>query len=242
MFIYIISSTILVSLISFAGVITLILKPDKLQKILKLLISFSAGTMLGSAFIHLLPEASENLSFNTIYLVIIISFSILFIIEKLLYWHHCHKIQCKKHTLGSLNLIGDSIHNFLDGIIIAGAFMIDIKIGITTVIAIIFHEIPQEISDFGILLYSGFSRKKAIISNFVISLTSILGSLFGYFLNSYSHTFKSYLLPLAAGNFIYIAASDLLPEMKKEKNMKQSFIYLIIFLIGNIFIYLTKYI
>lgn len=140
-----------------------------------------------------------------------------------------------------MNLFGSSIYNFIDGLVIAASFLTDVKLGVATSLAVILHEIPQEIGDFGVLLYAGFEKKKAITANFLTALTAVLGGLVGYYLSfSISH-FTTYLLPFAAGGFIYIAASDLMPEIRKEPNPKKSMLSFGIFLIGILIMFLIKF-
>ena len=139
-----------------------------------------------------------------------------FVLEKFLYWYHCHKGKCDVHTFQYLNLFGDGIHNFLDGVIIAATFMTDTGLGVVTTAAVIFHEVPQELGDFGVLIYGGFSPKKALFYNFLSALTAFLGALVAFYFGlSDGHT--SFLVALAAGGFIYIAAADLLPELQRQK-------------------------
>ncbi len=240
--IFIIASTFLISLASLIGVFTISIKEKILSKFLLLLISLSAGALMGGAFLHLLPEASEKLDTEVMYLIVLISFVLFFLIEKLLHWRHCHKKNCDVHTFGYMNLFGDTVHNFIDGLVIASTFLIDVKLGVITSFAIALHEIPQEIGDFGVLLYSGFSRKKALISNFLIALTAVFGGVFGYFLSFQIENITSYLLPFAAGGFIYIAASDLMPEIRKETSLKKSMLSFGVFLVGILIMFLVKFI
>jgi len=240
--IFIIISTFSISIASLVGVFTISIKEKALSKFLLFLVSLSAGALMGGAFLHLLPEASERLNATSLYWTALFSFVLFFLIEKILHWRHCHKGHCKIHTFGYMNLFGDAIHNFIDGLIIAGTFLIDMRLGIITSLAIALHEIPQEIGDFGVLLYSGFSRKKAIVSNFLVALTSVCGGLAGYFLAFQIENVTSYLLPFAAGGFIYIAASDLMPEIRKESNLKKSLISFAVFLLGILFMFLIKFI
>ncbi|MFC1780122.1 ZIP family metal transporter [Patescibacteria group bacterium] len=240
-FILIITASLIISLISLLGSIAFVIKKDKLNRILLLLVSLSAGTMLGGAFFHLIPEATETLDIKTVSTLILISFILFFIIEKFLHWRHCHKDNCKVHTFGYMNLVGDSIHNFLDGIIIAAAFLTNTELGIVTTIAIALHEIPQEISDFGVLVHSGFSKKKALLANFIVAITALLGSTVGFFLVPIQEELISYMIPFAAGSFLYIAASDLLPEIRKEKDMKKYWLNFLLFLIGVVIMYLLAY-
>ena len=242
---YIILATIIVSLISFVGIITLTLKGQVLNTILFVLIGLSAGTLMGGAFLHLLPEAVESsekfgVPLIDMFLFVLVGFILFFVIEKVLHWRHCHKGECEVHTFTYMNLIGDSIHNFIDGLIMAASFVASIPLGITTTIAISTHEIPQEIGDFGVLIYGGFSKKKAIVLNFLVALTAVLGGLVGYLISSRIANVVLYILPFAAGGFVYIAATDLIPEMKKEVNIKKSMITLVVFICGILIMWLTK--
>jgi zinc and cadmium transporter len=172
---YIILATIVVSLISFVGIITLTLKGQILNTILFVLIGLSAGTLMGGAFLHLLPEAVEsskefNVPLLDMFLFVLVGFILFFVIEKVLHWRHCHKGECEVHTFTYMNLIGDSIHNFIDGLIMAASFVASIPLGITTTIAISTHEIPQEIGDFGVLIYGGFKKYRALVLNFFTAL------------------------------------------------------------------------
>jgi len=233
-------ATFIVSLMSFIGVFTLALSEKKLNKLILLMVSFSAGALLGGAFLHLIPEAAEELPGINVFLYVLVGFSLFFLIEKFLYWRHCHKGKCDVHTFSYMNLIGDGVHNFIDGMIIAASFIISVPLGITTTAAIISHEIPQEIGDFGVLVYGGFTKAKALLSNFMTALTALLGVIVGYVMAEVSTIFVTFLLPFAAGGFIYIAASDLVPELHKEKNIMKSLYYFIFFLIGIAFMYGVK--
>ena len=218
------------------------IKEKLLQKILLFLVSLSAGALMGGAFIHLLPEAQEKYRDGNMFLIVLLSFIFFFFVEKLLHWRHCHKGECEIHTFGYMNLFGDAVHNFIDGLVIAATFLTDIKLGIATSLVVFLHEIPQEIGDFGVLLYSGFGRKKAIISNFLVALTAVLGGLIGYFLSFSIDRFTTYLLPFTAGGFIYIAASDLMPEIRKETNLKKSLVSFAVFIVGILLMFLVKFI
>ncbi len=154
----IIIATFIASAISLLGVLTLHIKDKLLDKILILLVSLSAGTLLGGAFLHLIPESIEYFSTNNVFLYILVGFILFFIIEKVLHWHHCHKGHCNTHTFAKMNLIGDTAHNFLDGLIIAASFVADTNLGIITTLAVILHEVPQELGDYGVLVYGGYSK------------------------------------------------------------------------------------
>ncbi|MCJ7740780.1 ZIP family metal transporter [Candidatus Microgenomates bacterium] len=239
-FVYIILSTFFISLGALVGVFTFSLKQEKLSKILLFMVSLSAGALMGGAFLHLLPEATEKLEAETVYIIVLISFILFFLVEKLFHWRHCHKGKCDVHSFGYMNLFGDSIHNFIDGLIIAATFLTDIRLGFITTLAVALHEIPQEIGDFGVLLYAGFEKEKALVANFLVALTVVLGGIVGYFLSFQLENFVKYLLPVAAGGFIYISASDLMPEIRKEESLKKSLLSFGMFLIGVLFMYLVK--
>jgi zinc and cadmium transporter len=237
---YILLATFIVSLISFVGVICLALKENILNKILLVLIGLSAGALMGGAFLHLLPEAVEKSTGLDVYLFVLIGFILFFLIEKVLHWRHCHKGECDVHTFQYMNLVGDSIHNFIDGMIMAASFVVSVPLGITTTIAISTHEIPQEIGDFGVLLYGGFSKKRAITLNFVVALTAILGGIVGYFVSNLIENIVLFILPFAAGGFIYIAATDLVPEIRKELDMRKYMATLLVFICGILIMWVTK--
>ena len=240
--IWIMISTFIISLISFIGIFTLALKDKLLDKIVLLLVSLSAGALMGGAFLHLLPESVELSDGLDVFLFVLVGFALFFLIEKVLHWRHCHKGECQVHTFTYMNLIGDSIHNFIDGLIMATSFVISIPLGMTTTMAIALHEIPQEIGDFGVLIYGGFTKKKALVLNFLTALTAVLGGLIGFFISNMVENVKLFILPFAAGGFLYIAASDLIPEIRKETNLKKSMIYFGIFIVGIFIMYAVKFI
>ena len=217
---WIIVITFLNGLLAFIGGALFYIFRKKFNKFLMFFVSFTTGALLGGSLFHLLPEALEELQLvNTAILSLIGFFSFLFL-EKYLHWHHCHEGECEDHVANYLLILADALHNFIDGILIAGAFIISIPFGILTSILILAHELPQEISDFGVLLYGGWSKKKALIYNFLSQATSILGGILGYFFFSLQE-YSLYLLPITAGSFIYIATKDLIPELMKEKNKKK---------------------
>jgi len=237
---WIILATFINGCIALVGALFLLLKDKTVHKITAILIAFSAGTLLGGAFLHLLPEAMVEINKDVVFLVLIMGFSIFFLVEKFLHWHHCHEeIKTCPHPFTYLILWGDGIHNFIDGLAIAVSFMVDIRFGILTTLIIISHELPQEISDFAILLHGGMQKKKVIIYNFLSQLTAVIGGIVGFYLSE-SLNFQPYMLAFAAGGFIYIAASDLIPEIKKEGNLSKSAITYLLFLGGIIFMILIK--
>lgn len=208
--------TFINGLLAFAGVGFYFLFKKNLNRVLMFLVSFTTGALLGGAFIHFLPEAFEDLGLMRTVGITVFGFILFLILERILHWHHCHDGKCEKHPFTYLLLWGDAIHNFIDGVIIAGGFLISIPFGIVTSLLIFAHELPQEIGDFGVLVYGGLSRGRALWYNFLSQLTAVLGGLLGYLFLSIDQVV--YLLPIAAGGFIYIAVADLIPEIFKEKN------------------------
>lgn len=215
---YIIVSVILVSITSLIGIFTFLIHNKRLDKILIYLVSFSVGALFGDVFIHLLPEAFGGTSEPAligIYVLVGILFS--FMIEKFIHWRHCHTPESKHHhhAFAYMSLVGDSVHNFIDGLIIAGAYFVSIPVGVATTIAVLLHEIPQELGDFGILLHGGFTKSKALIFNFLTALTAIIGAIIGILMSSVE-SMMMFLVPFAAGNLVYIAGSDLIPQLHGE--------------------------
>ncbi len=239
---WILTSAFLISLIAFVGALTLLLREELFEKILLWLVALSAGALMGGAFLHLIPEAVEKFASYTIFLYILVGFVLFFFIEKVLHWRHCHKGKCPVHTFAYMNLVGEGVHNFIDGLIIAAGFVVNIPLGISITLAVALHEVPQEIGDFGVLVYGGFKKIKALLLNFGIALTILPGGIFGYYLASYIESSIMFLLPFAAGGFIYIAASDLIPELRKEISVKKSLTTFVIFIIGIAILFAVKFI
>ncbi|MEM4271760.1 MAG: ZIP family metal transporter [Candidatus Pacearchaeota archaeon] len=229
---YIIISTFLISLIAFIGIITFALREKLLEKLLLVLVALSAGALMGGAFLHLIPEAIERFTIASVFIYLLIGFSLFFLIEKVLHWRHCHKGKCKIHSFAHMNLIGESVHNFIDGLIIAASFVINLPLGIASTIAVAMHEIPQEIGDFGVLVYGGYKKGKALMLNFFVALSVVLGGIFGYFFLEQVNALTGFLIPFAAGGFIYIAASDLIPELRRETEIDKSLTTFGVFIIG----------
>jgi zinc and cadmium transporter len=238
--IYIMMAGLIISLLALIGIITLAVKEKLLNEILLLLVGFSAGTLIGGAFLHLLPEAVEISGEIDIFPFVIIGIVLFFIVEKALHWHHCHKGMPHAHTFHYMNLIGDSVHNFIDGMIMAASFVISIPLGFATFIAVAAHEIPQEIGDFGVLVYGGFEKKKALLLNFIIALTVVIGGIIGYFISKSVENATVFLLPFAAGGFIYIAATDLIPEIRKEIDIRKSILIFEVFILGILIMWVIK--
>lgn len=241
---YTIASVLVVSLLSLVGLAAISIKEDKLKKILIYLVSFSTGALLGDAFIHLLPEAVEEGGGMTLIISISVLAGILlaFVVEKFIHWHHCHHTHsqeclerhhhCQVQSFAKMNLIGDSAHNLIDGLIIGGSYLVSFPVGLATTLAVILHEIPQEIGDFGILLHGGYTKKRALFLNFITALAAVAGAIIALLAIQYIPHLTQFLIPFAAGGFIYIAGSDLMPEMHKETDSKKSLVQLVAFVLG----------
>jgi len=237
----ILASVTVVSLISFIGAIFIGLKESLLRRVVMVLVGFASGTLLGGAFFDLLPEAVNMINPPiTIFYFVILGIVVFFCIEKFLYWRHCHEEECKVHTFAYISLVGDSVHNFIDGMIIAATFVLGFELGFITTLAVISHEIPQEIGDFGVLIYGGLGKRKALTYNFISALTAILGAIVTYYV-VYLRSNYTLLVPFAAGGFIYIAATDLMPELHKKSHAGESIIQLLSILFGlGLMAYLTS--
>lgn len=223
-------ATLLVALLSLVGSIFLALRAETVKRLVRFLVSFAAGALLANVFLHLLPEvAAESegslLGFSLVLAGMLLSFTI----EHAIHWHHCHVLppearhRCHSH-IGVINLVGDGIHNFADGALIAGAFLVDIPAGFATALAVAFHEVPQEIGDFAILLHGGFSPRRALWLNLLSGSTILLGAAAVLLASGILPVIGMVLLPIAAGNFLYLAGADLLPELHKEVRWKAAII------------------
>jgi len=224
------------------GIYALSLKEKTLHRILLVLVAFSAGSILGAAYFDLLPEAIELVEESVVFIYITIGFISFFFLERFIYWYHGHgheadisaEITDRAATKGFayLNLIGDGIHNFVDGMVIAASFLIGFSVGLATTVAVIFHELPQEMGDYGILVYGGFKRGRALLLNFVVALMVILGGISAVFFIETVEALSGLLIAFAAGGFIYLAASELIPELHREKSFKKSALQFVIFILG----------
>jgi len=241
---YSLLSVFFVSCISLIGLFTFSMKEKALRKILLYLVSFSVGGLLGDAFIHLLPESIKLNNELSLSFFILLGVIVSFIVEKFVQWRHCHIPTSKEHPhpFAIMNMIGDSVHNFIDGLIIGASYLTSIQIGIATTLAVMFHEIPQEMGDFSVLIYGGFKRNKALFLNFITALTAVAGTIISLIVGSYVKNLTNFLLPFAIGNFIYIASSDLIPELHKETKPSKSFMQLLMLLLGIGIMYLLLFI
>jgi zinc and cadmium transporter len=237
---WIIASGLLMSAIALVGSVTLVLSEKTLQRILLPLVAFAAGSLLGGAFFHMIPAGlAAGLGDLMVYALILAGFAVFFGLEQFLHWHHCHRAEaaCKK-PLTYLILIGDGLHNFLGGLAVAGTFLIDIRLGIVTWLAAAAHEIPQELGDFGVLVHGGWPRRQALFYNVLSALTFLLGGIIAYVASFRLDV--SFLVPFAAGNFIYIGAADLIPEVRAHADLKANLIHFVAFAAGVMLMLVVK--
>lgn len=255
-----ISSAIIVSLVSVVAIVPLLLKKKISERLLLFLLSLSVGVLLSIVFIDFVPELlAHSYTIGTV-LYIIGGFLLMFIVEKFVHSHHHHHdkeihhhdhdhdhdVECHVHGhayhLAPLNLLGEGFHNFIDGLVIAGSYAVSVPLGIGATISIVLHEIPMEVADFGILLYAGLSKTKALIFNFFSALFAILGVIVGYVLIEKISGATGIILAIAAGNFLYIAASSLVPQLHRHHGVKDTVLHVFAILLGvGIIIALTIY-
>lgn len=224
----------LISALSLVGAVTLTIAPDQLRRGLIILVAFAAGALLGDAFVHILPEVaeSENGFDLTASLSLVLGVVVFFVLEKVLHWHHSHlPAEEVLHPVAAMNLVGDGLHNFIDGAIVAAAFTVSPQLGIATAVAVALHEIPQELGDFGILVHAGLTPRRALFLNFATGVMAILGGAVALLLGSVA-AIERPLLPFTAGAFVYIASTDLIPELHKEPEPIKSTIQVIALVAG----------
>jgi zinc and cadmium transporter len=229
---WIIASGLLMSAISLVGSVTLLLRESTLQRLLLPLVAFAAGALLGGAFFHMIPAAATRLPApTTLYGLVLAGFAVFFALEQFLHWHHCHRetVGCKK-PLTYLILVGDSLHNLIGGLAIGGIFLMDIRLGVLAWLAAAAHEVPQELGDYAVLLHGGWKKRSALLFNFLSGLTFLLGGIIAYVAGQ--RVDVAWLVPFAAGNFIYIGASDLIPEVKGHEKLLVSVVYFLAFAAG----------
>jgi zinc and cadmium transporter len=219
------------SAIALVGSVTLVLRESTLEKLLLPLVSFAAGSLIGGALFHMIPASLSSMPVMRAMGFVAAGFLLFFALEQFLHWHHHHRVPSDHKTpLTYLVLVGDGLHNFLGGLSIAGVFLMDVRLGIAAWIAAAAHEVPQELGDFGVLVHGGWKRRTALLFNFLSGLTFLLGGLLTY---AVSHTLDvSWLVPLAAGNFLYIGASDLVPEVNKARSFATSLLHFAVFAAG----------
>ncbi|MBI4120748.1 MAG: ZIP family metal transporter [Parcubacteria group bacterium] len=225
-YLYAMGSVAAVSAISFVGLFALSWKEHFLRSIVSFLVALAVGALLGDAFIHLIPEAfAESGNPSLVATLIVAGIVLFFVLETFVHWHHAHSLEIEEssshgtkkahiHPTGYMILAADGLHNFIDGVIIAVSYLVSIEVGIATTIAVILHEIPQEIGDFGVLLHAGFSRMRALFMNFLSALLAVLGAIIALAAGETMEHFVVWVLPFAAASFIYIATADLFPELR----------------------------
>ena len=242
-FLYSFLSVLIVSVISLVGVFTLALSDKILRALISYLVSLAAGALLGDAFVHLIPEAFEKGDSTMMAATILAGIFLFFILEKILHWHHSHgqveecveTLENHNHChkpLGTIVIVADSVHNFIDGVIIAASYLVSLPVGLATTIAVVIHEIPQEIGDFGLLIHSGWSKKQALLFNFLSALAAAVGVLAVFVLGVGMEKFVPVALAFAAGGFIYIAAVDIVPELHKTTGFRKSLFQSLFMLFG----------
>lgn len=216
----------LMSSLSLVGAATMALHARTLERALVVLIAFAAGALLGDVFIHIVPEVAESAAgfdgaASAAVLGGIVGF---FVLEKVFHWHHAHfPHEEVVHPVAVSNIVGDALHNFVDGAIIAGAFLVSTQLGIATTVAVALHEIPQELGDFGILVHAGLKPRRALTLNFASGLAGIVGAVVTLMLRD-TPGLEEFLLPFSAGAFVYIAGTDLIPELHKEPELRKSLV------------------
>ena len=229
---YTLISVIIVSLISLVGVLTLFFNEKLLRKVLIFLVSFAAGALLGDVFLHLLPEVFiETTAVFQSSVFILLGIILFFFLENIIRWQHCHDLACEEHPhpFGYNVLVGDGLHNFIDGIIVAGSFLVSVPLGMATSLAVVFHEIPQEFGDFAILIQAGFTRKKALFFNFLSALFAVLGAIIALIIQSRMESFSLFIISFTIGGFIYIATADLIPELHRKIATAREIFYQLLF-------------
>lgn len=233
---YTFGSIFLVSVLSLTGILFLSFKEAIFRKCIPLFISVAVGALLGDAFIHLIPEAlAESTNTTSVGLIIVLGILVFFTLEKFLHWHH-HGEDSETshiHPVGRLVLVSDVFHNFLDGVIIAASFMVSVPVGIATTLAVVLHEIPQEVGDFAVLLHAGYTKRRALFLNFVTALSALFGGALFLAIGELVTPLTVYFVPLTAGGFIYIAVADLIPELHKTKRFMDS-LYQLVAVIGGV--------
>jgi len=239
---WIILSTLAMSALSLVGAIFLFFRENLIKKLIFPLVAFSAGALLAGAFLHLIPEALDEIGLRSnVFLLVLLGFASFFLLEQFIHWHHCHNSDCNdKHPSTYLILIADGLHNFLGGLAIGSAFIVDVRLGMITWLVAVAHEIPQELGDFGILIHGGWKKSKALLFNLLSGLTMVIGGLIAYFASSNFNV--ALLLPFAAGNFIYIAASDLIPEVKHSTKIKSNILHFLVFVLGILLIWVVGFV
>ena len=219
------------------------LRRELQRSLLLYLVSFSVGGLFGGAFFHLIPEAAEASGFTPLVAsYILLGVLASFIVEQFLKWRHCHVLTSEghPHSFAYMNLLGDAVHNMIDGMIIGVSYLVSTPMGLATTLAVCLHELPQEIGDFGVLLYAGFERRTALLYNLLTALTAFVGVVIALALSVYVDDLTLFLVPFTAGNFIYIAGSDLIPELHAEETLSRTLIQLVVMVLGMSLLFSLK--
>lgn len=222
---YSLGSAALISLISLVGVFTIMVGVKRLDRVIPLLISLAVGGLFGDALIHLLPEAFENSGSPALTsLYVILGILLFFVFERFLHWHHEHRSHTVNpiHPVAYINLMSDGVHNFLDGLIIGASYLVSVPIGLATTLAVALHEVPQEQGDFGILVHAGFTPKRALLMNFLTGVLAVVGVVISLVIGPSFGDYTVFMVPFTAGGFIYIAGSDLIPELHANRGLSSS--------------------
>ena len=209
------------------------------KKITLYLVSFATGALLGAAFLHLLPKSIEQIGIKGFFYVLL-GILVMFLVEKFLLWYHCHDGKCEVHVFSYTILFGDGVHNFIDGIVIGASFLVSIPLGIVTALAIASHEIPQEIGNFAVMLHGGMKRNKVLIYNFLAAAMTLLAAILTYIFSSNLEKAIMPLIAFAGGTFIYIASSDLIPEIHKETKKSKAILQFLLLLAGILIIWIVE--
>jgi zinc and cadmium transporter len=236
----IIAATLVNGLMAFVGALALFFSEKRLNQIIKLFVSFSAGTLFSGSIFHLYSESVDEMGTFASSAILTAGFLLFFVIERYLWWHHCHEGHCETHPVSYLVLIGDGLHNLLDGMVIAASFLADFKVGILTTFLVLLHEIPQELGDFGVLVHSGFPPKKALIMNFLSQLMAVIGGVITFYTVGIVD-YSIYILALAAGGFLYISASDLIPEIHQHLGEGEELKHILLFVCGILIMVALKF-
>ncbi len=234
-YIYTFGSVAVVSMLSLIGILLLSFREEIFRKYIPLFISIAVGALLGDAFIHLIPEAFSDVeAADKVGLLVIAGVLSFFVLEKILHWHHHGEDlgDAQIHPVGRLVLVSDGVHNFLDGVIIAASFAVSLPLGFATTLAVMLHEIPQEVGDFAVLLHAGYTKRRALCLNFLSALCALLGAVAFFAIGEFATSLTAVFVPLTAGGFIYIAVADLIPELHKSEPGRGSVYQLMSVLFG----------
>ena len=224
--------SIAMSAIALVGGITILVRPQTLERLLLPLVAFAAGSLIGGALFHMIPAAVQEMGNGAgVYVWITAGFVLFLALEQFLHWHHSHhQAPGRPQPLTYLILIADALHNFIGGLFVAASFLVDVRLGIITWLAAAAHEVPQELGDFAILVYGGWSKTRALLYNFLSALTFLVGALVAYAASAQMEV--TFLIPFAAGNFLYIGAADLIPEIKVGHDVKTNLVHFFAFVVG----------